>query len=194
MAPDYNEGTLIPETSMLKRFLPFAALLALACGGETSSDPVPASTPDAVPAPQAPTPAEAAPAAEARSSHCNEATHFSCAVAGGKHLSVCEEEGSLVYFYGVLGAPEKEYPGFGDTPNWSFREISAVSAQGHGLSFTGESHSFEVTEMAGAGGPNAEANNFAGVIVSKGEETVSTIACTGPVSSNWERIAEVMAQ
>lgn len=126
--------------------------------------------------------------------HCADATRFSCAVAGGKTLALCEEEGSLVYRFGALGSIEKEYPGEGVTPSWTYEEPTTVSASGNGVSFAGESHSFQVVEMAGAGGANAEANNFAGVVVSKGEAVVSTISCVGPVESDWARIAELAAQ
>lgn len=121
--------------------------------------------------------------------HCKESTRFSCTVAGDKVLAVCEEEGSLVYRYGPLGAIEKEYPAEGGTASWRYEEPTTVSARGNALSFDGERHSFQVVEMAGAGGPNAEANNFSGVVVSKGGDVVSTIPCVGPVESDWARIA-----
>lgn len=158
----------------------------LACSG--------GSEPMGEPAPVAQDKPVTADVEEAAPQHCADATRFSCAVAGGKTLALCEEEGSLVYRFGAIGSIEKEYPGEGVSPSWKYEEPTTVSASGNSVSFAGESHSFEVVEMAGAGGANAEANNFVGVIVSKGDEVVSTISCVGPVESDWTRIAELVAQ
>ena len=176
----------------MSRLLILALTLPLAaCSG--ASEPPPAKAP--VVKPDAAQPAAAQPAVvvekEHVGPHCAEAKHFSCAVAGNKTLALCEEKGSLVYRFGPLGAIEKEYPGEGVTPAWTYEEPTTVSASGNSVSFSGGSHSFQVVEMAGAGGPNAQANNFSGVVVTKGEAVVSTIPCVGPVESNWARIAEL---
>lgn len=175
----------------MSRFLTLALTLPLAaCSGGSEPPAQPAAVQPAAVAPAADKPAVVVER-EHVGPHCAQATHFSCAVAGNKTLALCEEKGSLVYRFGPLGAIEKEYPGEGVTPAWTYEEPTTVSASGNSLSFSGESHSFQVVEMAGAGGPNAQANNFSGVVVTKGEAVVSTIPCVGPVESNWARIAEL---
>ncbi|MFT5686542.1 MAG: hypothetical protein ACI8RZ_007498 [Myxococcota bacterium] len=173
------------------------SLLLTACDSESaepaaSVPPLPAS----VAAPAAPAAATAvpaaAPAAATTDHHCRVTPSFNCAV-GSKVLSVCEMETGLSYRFGPIGTIEKQYPPPSTESHFEYSAVTTVSAEGHSLKFTTEGHTYEVTEMSGAGGPNAEANNFTGVVVYKGDEHLSSIACTGAAQSDWEAIERMAA-
>ncbi len=126
-------------------------------------------------------------AADEPTHHCHATPAFNCAV-GAKVLSVCEMETGLSYRFGPIGAVEKQYPPQNTASAFEYTAITTPSAMGHILEFTTDGHTYQVTEMSGAGGPDGEANNFVGVIVFKGTDHLANIACSGEAQSNWEAI------
>lgn len=153
--------------------------LLLACAAEA---PVPTAAP-AAPAPAAPAPAEvcADPAT----------VYFQCPTRDGQSITVCanrEEPRWVRYRYGTAAKAELVFPEqeAGSADRFVSEERTYVSSSGNVLRFENGGYTYEVTEMAGAGGANGEENNFAGVRVLKGEEQVSAIPCSAPPVSRWQ--------
>lgn len=174
-------------------------LLALACGGGEEEltvelDPVASTTEQ--PATRGIN--EDPPAGEEISrqagTHCGEFVYFNCPVAGGKVLSVCGEEGGVIYRFGKIGELEKEYPPGMEPGEYRIEDAGTIQSQGTALAFDGDTHSFKVVERVGAGGPNGEFNNFAGVEVYKADELISSIPCTEPPHTEWERLRQVIPE
>jgi len=136
-------------------------------------------------------PAHADPAAPAAVPCADAATHFfSCKTKAGKQVLVCagtEPDRWVHYQYGPAGKPELVYPAerAGSHAKFKVEERTTPMASGYVLSFTNEGVTYEVSEMAGAGGPNGDANNFAGITIIEKGATIATVACDGPATSRW---------
>jgi hypothetical protein len=158
---------------MLKRLLPFAAVLMLACGGGEVSEPVPEVEAD-VDAPVA----EAVP--DKPTTHCEKEVLYDCEVGGGKHASVCNEDGWMVYRFGALGDVEAEYPAPDMMPDWVLMEVP----DGKTLKFTMHDNQMLVSELPEIG---------SGVMVSAPDESIlAHHECQGKPTTNWAKLAEVM--
>lgn len=157
---------------MLKRLLPLAAVLMLACGGGEVSEPT---TGPAV------APAEPAVAvADTPSTHCEKEVLYHCALENGMLASVCNEDGWMVYRYGAIGDLEAEYPAPDMTPNWVLLEVPG----GKTLKFTMHDNEVLVSNLPGV---------TAGVTTSAPDDTIlSSYDCVGEVTSNWTKLAQVM--
>lgn len=175
-----------------------------ACGGDTPPTTEPAAAAPAVApagaAPSADTPSTAAQTdAPVIGAPCADpATHlFSCTTKAKKSIIICGQaspERWLQYQYGPLEKPELTYPKAraGSTEAFTSEARTFVSAQGNVVSFTNEGVTYEITEMAGAGGPDGDLNNFAGVVVLERGEQIATVACAGAVKSDWYLLDSVV--
>jgi hypothetical protein len=122
--------------------------------------------------------------------HCGgEHVYFSCPVADGKTLSVCGGEGWTQYLFGPLGAPELTFPETREGSNALFttEERAHARSMGNVLLFDNADFHYEVADMiGGGGGPDAEMNNFRGVMVfDSDEELISNVPCTGEAVADW---------
>ena len=155
-------------------------LTALVASVATSQEPEPTETPvEPEPAP-APT---VEPATEADG--C-EPMFFACPTADQKPLEVCGDP--VRYRFGALddGSPELEIRG-----DFVVEERRHVRSMGHVVRFENEGYAYEVADMMGSGGgtpEEAEANNFVGVMVFKGESLVATVPCTELPTTDWDAL------
>jgi hypothetical protein len=177
---------------------PFLVALAVACGGASTQ---PAATPappaEAPPAVPAAAPA-AAPAGWTEVCGAGADRVFACSTAKGKEVVVCVGTAAdpwVRYRFGPADAPELVFPAERDTSLAQFKheERAYVSSAGNVLSFDNDGVTYEITEMAGAGGPDGEANNFAGVYVIRGGETIGTVPCAAAPTTDWTRLAAVLS-
>ncbi len=161
---------------MLKRLLPLAAVLMLACGGGEVSEPT--TGPDVEPV--TPDIDPAGMVADNPGSHCEKEILFHCEVEDGKHAAVCNEDGWMVYRFGALGDVEAEYPAPDMTPNWVLMEVP----DGKTLKFTMHDNQMLVSELPEIG---------SGVMVSAPDESIlAHHECQGKPTTNWAKLAEVM--
>ena len=124
---------------------------------------------------------------------------FSCPVKGGKVLRVCGAGGEapwMRYVYGKPGVPELVFPEAreGSVARFRWEERVTVQAMGDALLFDNAGVTYEVTEMVGSGGRDAEMNNYAGVYVTQGAKTLARIPCTGAPTSDWARMRGVLGR
>ena len=163
-------------------------LIGVACSGD-----VPAATPSVAASGPVTPPIDAPVPAKAPSSCDGGDVLFQCAVNGGKELLVCGKDGPspwLSYRFGKPDAPDLVFPVAreGSASAFAWAEVTTVQAMGNLLRFQNADVTYEIVEMIGAGGPNGEANNFAGVYVKKGEELLATVTCASPAVSRWDVI------
>jgi len=150
-------------------------LTALVASIATSQEPRPTDQP----ADPAPTPA---PAPEPATEAC-EPVFFACTTQGDKRLEVCGDP--VRYRFGARddGSPELEIRG-----DFIVEERRHIRSMGDVVRFENDGYAYEVTEMTGSSGGTPEeaaANNFMGVMVFKGDQFISTVACTEPPTTNW---------
>ena len=151
--------------------------------------------PDSPPPPAVSVPPAAEPVAKV--GHCDEVL-FQCPV-GEKWLAVCGSASPtpwIQYLYGTPDAPELTFPATreGSVARFDHEERTHVRSMGNALVFENEGWRYEVMEMIGGGGIPDEAamNNFTGVMLYNGDELVSSLACTGDATSDWEAIAALL--
>jgi len=178
--------------------LALAAAPLLACGdieiGDLDETPAaaPAQAPVAAPAPSA--------AASAWDEHCGtpETAVFNCMADEPNEIVVCGssfDDPWLRVRYGTFSAPQILHP---DSPEgvmeqFKLEERSYIRSQGPALVFERDGMTYELVEMAGGGGgPDASANNFAGIYVRKGEDLVRQISCTSEPNSDWNAIRAIL--
>lgn len=179
-----------------------AAAPLLACGdievGDLEQAPVPEPVP--TPAPAQTAPATPSAAASDWDENCGsmETILFNCMADSPNEIVVCGsniDDPWLRFRYGIFSAPQILHPDSPEGVMAQFRleERSHVRSQGTALVFERDGLTYELVEMAGGGGgPDAQANNFVGVYVRKGDETVREIACTSPGSSDWNAIRGIL--
>lgn len=124
---------------------------------------------------------------------------FSCAVTGGKEIAVCgsldDDPPWMRYRFGTPAQPELLFP---DKPeeslgNFTVEERSYVRSRGDVLSFEHDGKTYEVTDMiGGGGGPDAAANNFAGLRVLQGDKELSSVACEGDPVTDWPKARGIL--
>jgi len=119
--------------------------------------------------------------------HCTggEVAYFSCATSATKVLSLCGGSGSLQYRFGPVGAPELAHPANSAASAFTVGTKSYPQFQAETASVANGDVTYEIHEASGAGGPNAETNNFVGVYVFEGEELLASVSCSGDVTSDW---------
>ena len=138
-------------------------------------------------------------AALAGTGHCTDAETvlFSCAVKGGKHVSVCQDAGlasfgvtgGMQYRFGPPGAPELRFPeDSSDITVWTHREVMLARATGESLAFTNGGYTYTLSAL-GSGSPDA----FFGVTVEKDGQTLATLSCEeGSVANHFDALPAVI--
>jgi hypothetical protein len=105
---------------------------------------------------------------------------FSCAVAGGRIVSLCATPdlsataGALTYRFGRPGALELVHPRAGERPQAAFSRGIIGARGGDFVRFRRGDFSYSIDYMDG---PNVLGNYYAGVIVHRGEQQIAEIRC-----------------
>lgn len=171
-----------------------SALLALACAGDPTTEPVP----EPILTGETPTErAAAAPGISAEGTHCaeGETAWLSCTSTKSRVLSLCSTttlrpEWSLYYRFGPLGAPELTYPtsplSFDDAFSWQSEEVwsgphGPPPVQHSSLSFMREQVTYTLRMEEGQ-------EMTLNIEVAKGGKLLTTLPCSTNLRGTLETL------
>lgn len=129
--------------------------------------------------------------------HCTgaETAYFSCPTSPTKVLSLCGGAGQVQYRFGPVGTPELVFPEDSSPSAFTVREERYARSMADVATFTNGDVRYEVTDaIGGGGGPDAEANNFQGVYVFRGDELLASVNCTSEPIRNWAALRSVVPE
>jgi hypothetical protein len=169
-------------------------VLGTACG--EGGGPPAASGPAAVAAPPPTAPAPTAPGTPAflenavtGLGHCDDSEKalFSCAVGGGRHVSLCTDDtlSQLQYRFGNPEFADIRAPSSSAVSAFHYAHVAWAQGEEHSVSFVNEATTYKVVSAIGGGGMDGEANNYNGVKVIEGGKEIAFVKCADTPAADY---------